>query len=98
MNQSKTALAQFLSDGEEPVFSAPWEAHAFALAVKLHDLGLFEWSDWSTTLSEVIALNADNSVGYYENWLQALERIVTKKGIIDAQAYQCAIDTIKAEV
>ena len=28
-------------DADEPVFRAPWEAHAFALAVQLHQRGLF---------------------------------------------------------
>ena len=40
------------ADGE-PVFREPWEAHAFAMAVRLHEQGLFTWPQWAATLAEV---------------------------------------------
>src|SRR5215471_5568922 len=39
----------------EPVFAEPWQAHAFALAVKLSERGLFTWAEWSATLAEELA-------------------------------------------
>ena len=34
----------------EPVFAEPWQAHAFALAVKLSDAGVFSWAEWTQAL------------------------------------------------
>ena len=38
------------TDGEAPVFTAPWEAQAFAMAVALHERGLFTWPEWAAAL------------------------------------------------
>lgn len=69
-----------------PVFRAPWEAHAFAMAVALHDAGLFAWGEWAATLGEEIkkaqeAGDPDTGETYYRHWLAALERIVAAKGV-----------------
>ena len=45
--------ASRIVDGE-PVFREPWEAHAFAMAVRLHEQGLFTWPQWAATLAEEI--------------------------------------------
>ena len=34
-------------DADGPVFREPWEAQAFALAVALHERGLFSWQEWA---------------------------------------------------
>ncbi|HET7404189.1 MAG TPA: nitrile hydratase accessory protein [Usitatibacter sp.] len=72
-------------EGAEPVFAAPWEAQAFAMAVALHERGAFTWTEWAATLAEVIAEHTgdfDDGGRYYEYWLTALERIVARKGIV----------------
>ena len=83
-------------EGPEPVFAAPWEAQAFAMAVALHERGAFTWTEWAAVLAEAIAEGgrrggiADGGRGddfadggrYYEYWLTALERIVDRKGIV----------------
>jgi nitrile hydratase accessory protein len=71
-----------------PVFGAPWQAQAFAMAVALHQRGFFTWPEWAATLAEEIKLaqNAgDPDIGdtYYHHWLAALERLVAEKGIAD---------------
>jgi nitrile hydratase accessory protein len=71
----------------EPVFAEPWQAHAFALAVKLSEAGLFSWKEWSEALgAELAAASArgepDNGSRYYHHWLVALERLVTARGIV----------------
>ncbi len=88
MNTENSSLALFLQDSEEPVFAAPWEAHAFALAVQLHERGLFGWAEWSQYLAEAIHSNAADEVPYYTNWLQALENLLTDKGIVDSDEYK----------
>ncbi|HET6550632.1 MAG TPA: nitrile hydratase accessory protein [Solirubrobacter sp.] len=62
---------------DEPVFTEPWEAQAFALVVSLHERGQFAWPDWTALLGEEIASGDD----YYRCWLRALERLVTERGL-----------------
>lgn len=62
---------------EEPVFSEPWEAQAFAMTVNLHQKGAFEWEEWATALSLEIRCGIERS--YYQHWLCALEKLVAAK-------------------
>jgi nitrile hydratase accessory protein len=73
------------ADGTEPVFHEPWQAHAFALAVSLHQRGLFTWPEWAEALAAQIAAakaagDADLGDSYYRHWLAALETLVAAKG------------------
>src|SRR5436853_3258534 len=73
-------------DDEGPVFREPWEAQAFALALALHERGLFTWNEWAATLGDEIkraqaAGDPDTGETYYRHWLATLERIVTEKGV-----------------
>jgi nitrile hydratase accessory protein len=63
------------------VFDAPWEAQAFALAVSLHERGLFSWPEFSAALGRE---RADGGDSYYADWLTALERLVADKQLTDA--------------
>jgi nitrile hydratase accessory protein len=71
-----------------PVFKAPWEAHAFAMAVLLHERGLFTWPEWAARLAAEIrraqlAGDPDTGETYYRHWLATLEHIVAEKGAGD---------------
>jgi nitrile hydratase accessory protein len=73
-------------DADGPVFREPWEAHAFAMAVTLHERGLFSWKEWAATLAGEIkraqaAGDADTGETYYRHWLATLERLVAEKGV-----------------
>jgi nitrile hydratase accessory protein len=73
-------------DDDGPVFRAPWEAQAFAMALALHERGVFTWSEWAATLGAEIkraqaAGDPDTGTTYYRHWLAALERIVAEKGV-----------------
>ena len=35
-------------------FAQPWQAHAFALTLLLHERGLFSWGQWAAMLSAEI--------------------------------------------
>lgn len=77
------------NDTEGPVFTAPWQAEAFALALALHQRGLFTWTEWASTLGDEIktaqaAGDPDTGETYYHHWLATLERIVAAKGLADA--------------
>jgi nitrile hydratase accessory protein len=78
-------------DEHGPVFHAPWEAEAFALAVSLNERGLFTWKEWAATLGDEIkkaqaAGDPDTGETYYRHWLAALERILADKGVVDGDA------------
>jgi nitrile hydratase accessory protein len=84
-----TAVPGVPCDAEGPVFREPWEAQAFALALALHDRGVFTWPEWAAALSAEIkraqaAGDPDTGETYYRHWLAALERIVEQKGVADA--------------
>jgi nitrile hydratase accessory protein len=85
------AVPQLPRDAEELVFAEPWQAQAFALAVKLSEQGHFTWKEWAATLAEELKSaadqgNPDDGSHYYEHWLAALERLVTAKGLSDLTA------------
>src|SRR6516164_7721679 len=84
------AMPSIPRDAEGPVFREPWEAQAFAMALALHERGLFTWPEWAATLADEIkraqaAGDPDTGETYYRHWLNALERIVAAKGLADAQ-------------
>jgi nitrile hydratase accessory protein len=76
-------------DAEGPTFREPWEAQAFAMALALHERGVFTWPEWAQTLSAEIKRaqaegDPDTGETYYRHWLAALERLVEEKGIANA--------------
>ena len=85
------ALPRLLRDDGAPVFAEPWQAQAFALAVKLSERGHFTWKEWAATLAHELQAAAnrgepDDGSRYYEHWLAALERLVTAKGLAEPAA------------
>jgi nitrile hydratase accessory protein len=75
---------------EGPVFNAPWEAEAFALAVSLNERGVFSWAEWAQVLGDEIkkaqaAGDPDTGETYYHHWLATLERVLTEKGVTDSK-------------
>jgi len=84
------ALAPLPRDDAGPVFAAPWQAQAFALAVQLHAQGLFSWTQWAEALgAEIHAAGSDDDGSrYYELWVAALEKLVAARGATDAVALQ----------
>jgi nitrile hydratase accessory protein len=82
------ALPRIPRDVDGPVFAEPWQAQAFALAVKLSAAGYFTWKEWAAALAAELEAAADrgepdDGSRYYEHWLAALERLVTAKGLTD---------------
>lgn len=67
-------------DVDGPVFAEPWEAQAFAMAVKLNEAGVFTWGEWAETLGAELKAAPDRP--YYQSWLAALERLVEAKGVM----------------
>jgi nitrile hydratase accessory protein len=84
------AVPSIPCDAEGPVFREPWEAQAFAMALALHERGVFTWSEWADTLSGEIkraqaAGDPDTGETYYRHWLAALERLIAVKGVTTSE-------------
>ncbi len=81
-------LPRLPRDEGGPVFAEPWQAQAFALAVRLSAQGYFTWKEWAAALAEELKSAADrgepdDGSHYYEHWLAALEHLVTSRRLTD---------------
>jgi len=66
--------------GADPVFNAPWEGRAVALAVETTArLGL-PWDEFRSRL--IAAIDEDGDRPYYESWVIALERLVADHRLV----------------
>jgi len=83
-------LPRLPRDQEGPVFAEPWQAQAFALAVRLSEEGHFTWKEWAALADELQAAadrgDPDDGSHYYHHWLAALERLVLAKHLTDGAA------------
>lgn len=73
-------------DEDGPVFREPWEARAFAMALALHEAGLFDWSEWSAALGRALREEGEDEGGYYRAWLRTLETLVAEKRVAAPEA------------
>ena len=91
MQPAHMQIAGLPREGEEPVFRAPWEAKAFAIAVKLSELGHFTWAEWVEAFAAEVThaeshedFDAEHDDGgkYYHTWLIALEKLLADKNLV----------------
>jgi nitrile hydratase accessory protein len=85
------SLPRLPKDDGGPVFAEPWQAQAFAMAVRLSEAGYFTWKEWAATLAAELKAasdsgNPDDGSQYYQHWLAALERLVSSKGLVTPAA------------
>lgn len=85
------ALPRLPRDERGPVFAEPWQAQAFALAVRLSAQKHFTWKEWAAALADELKAAADrgepdDGSRYYNHWLAALERLVTEKHLSKPEA------------
>ena len=85
------ALPQLPREKGEPMSAEPWQAQAFALAVKLSEQGHFTWKEWAAALGSKLKASIsrggpDDGSHYYDRWLAALERLATVKDLVDSAA------------
>jgi nitrile hydratase accessory protein len=79
------------------VFSEPWEARAFAVAVALCEGGHFRWAEFQQSLIDEIAAAekaghaTSGGVDYYRHWLDALARLLNDKRIIGLAELQARV-------
>ena len=75
----------------EVIFEEPWQGRTFAMAVSLHEAGVFEWAEFQQTLIDVIGeweLGASGSepYRYYEHFQAALQRLLLAKDVLSGGA------------
>jgi nitrile hydratase accessory protein len=85
------ALASVPHVDDEPDFAEPWQAKAFAMALSLHERGIFTWKEWADRLAAAVSaaqVGGDPDLGntYYHHWLSALESVVVEKGLLEPSA------------
>ena len=82
-------IARDLGLDANQVFSAPWEARAFAIALGLSQAGIFTWDEFRAKLIAEVAKSdrirerdgtADHGE-YYEHFLRALEALLAEKAL-----------------
>jgi nitrile hydratase accessory protein len=89
---SRAALNQLIEAARldpDHVFSAPWEARAFAIALQLSTSGHFTWDEFRDCLiaevrasDKIRARDGTSDHGeYYDHFLHALEKLLDDKGI-----------------
>ena len=86
-----SALPRLPRDEGGPVFAEPWQAQAFALAVRLSAEGHFTWKEWAAALADELKAAADrgepdDGSRYYHHWLAAWEHLVAAKRLSDPAA------------
>lgn len=91
--RAASALSGLPQDADGPVFRAPWQAQAFAMAVALHERGVFTWAEWAAALAAQIKRaqaegDVDSGETYYQHWLATLETLVAEKGVTTAATLQ----------
>jgi nitrile hydratase accessory protein len=77
----------------ELMFSAPWEATVFALAVALSDAGRFDWREFHQQLIAEIQrwehqARPAEDWDYYQRWLAALEHVLCRRGLLTRSELQ----------
>lgn len=87
MSSDADGLPALPRDDDGPVFREPWQAEAFALAVRLHEQGAFTWREWTVALGREIRAaehsgDADPAGTYYDHWVGALSRLLAEKGVV----------------
>jgi nitrile hydratase accessory protein len=75
----------------ELVLDAPWQGRVFAIAQLLARQGVLEWEELRRALIRRIAererdMPPDQPFPYYDCVLEALESVLTERGLLDDQA------------
>ena len=67
-------------------FAEPWQARAFAMVKALQNAGVITRAEWTDALSaEIGRAHPADGPDYYQQWLAALEGVVTEKNLVTAE-------------
>jgi nitrile hydratase accessory protein len=87
---------------KDVIFSAPWEARAFAIAIRLSESGICTWDEFRRHL--IVEIGRGDKVSahgwiedhdrYYVYFLRALEQVLHEKGIVDSSMLETKMRAI----
>jgi len=103
MTTSSSSASDWLEQptpDDRPVFQAPWEARAFALVNQLATDDRYSWTEWTDYLVHEISTTEKASPGvksYYEQWLDAYEKLLVAKGLLTSTEIQAKISELVSE-
>lgn len=94
------AAAPPMANGEL-VFEAPWQGRAFGMASTLVDAGVISWDEFRVALIDCIAAwertaPPGAAYGYYDRFLEALERVLLERRVFAGDAITARAVTIEA--
>ena len=75
----------------ELVFDAPWESHAFGMAIALYDQGHYDWEEFRQRLISEIGdwerSDQDERAvwDYYRRWLATFEELIKDRGLLSEE-------------
>ena len=75
----------------ELVFDAPWESHAFGMAIALYEQGHYDWEEFRQRLiSEIGGWESSNqdqraAWDYYRHWLASFETLIKDRGLLSEE-------------
>jgi nitrile hydratase accessory protein len=77
-------------DNGELVFEEPWQGRALGMAVVVLDRLGVPWADFRRHLANAIAAHPSDqdespATAYYAAWLDALERLLAERGLIEVR-------------
>lgn len=88
------------TEADEPVFQAPWQAHAFAIVNQLAAAEHYSWAEWTDFLANEVSAaeqTSPASKSYYEQWVRACEKLLTAKGLLDPASIDQKMAELLAE-
>lgn len=91
MTGNEASIGPLARTDGEPAFDEPWQAEVLAVAYALTERGVFSPAEWSDTLGAELKGAAsrgepDTQATYYAAALAALERLLTERSDVGADA------------
>jgi nitrile hydratase accessory protein len=97
-DSADTSILSDLLGEDDPVFTAPWQARTFGIAVALRDQAeAIDWPDFQQRLIDAVDETSSAAYEgedrgeaarstYYEQWSAALELLLVDEGLVDPPA------------
>jgi nitrile hydratase subunit beta len=76
----QTGFGPVVTEENEPVFHADWEARVYALNIALVRRGAYTLDEFRDAV-ERMPPQEYLAASYYERWLSAIERLTAKRGV-----------------
>jgi nitrile hydratase accessory protein len=92
--ESVAELPPLPRDAGGPVFAEPWQAEAFALAVRLSAQGYFTWKEWAAALADVLAAAAPQPAHSAQQPTGATQHSEADEGSLYYQCWLTALERL----